>query len=490
MDNPQLPSPTPSASTSADSVGDFGAAFKGFLERTVAAAPVAEPVFAARLRAHFGTDPAALPIVVEQFEPSEHPNLQAALDAWLQPRDRTFEAIGVTSEYKRFNGLGLADVLTPGRTGLVGGSGPTVGPVEYLNVALDQDQAMTCLQFGLLLIRDRELPLAVLVSGPTERTIRDKVQVEVMASDRDQARAFLAAIRAGMHERNVYRGHVVSLALERFGSVQVKFHTLPTIARDDIVLADGVLERVERHTVGFAAHRDRLLTAGRHLRRGLLLHGQPGTGKTLTAMYLAGRMRERTVVLLTGREVGLIPRACSMARLLQPSMVILEDVDLIAEERDRQQPGCTPLLFELLNEMDGLGDDADVIFLLTSNRPDLLEPALAARPGRVDLAVEAPLPDASCRRRLLELYGHGLTLRLEADGLDRLVQRTEGVSPAFIRELLRKAALLAVLPTGRSGSQDGDLDAIIVMDQHLDQAMHELVLDGGELTRRLLGAAS
>jgi ATP-dependent 26S proteasome regulatory subunit len=207
-------------------------------------------------------------------------------------------------------------------------------------------------------------------------------------------------------------------------------------------------------------------------------------------MYLAGRMRERTVVLLTGREVGLIPRACAMARLLQPSMVILEDVDLIAEERDRQQPGCTPLLFELLNEMDGLGDDADVIFLLTSNRPDLLEPALAARPGRVDLAVEVPLPGASCRRRLIDLYGHGLTLRLDADGLDRLVQRTEGVSPAFIRELLRKAALLAVLPTGRSGSQDGEIDGIVVTDQHLDQAMHELVLDGGELTRRLLGAAS
>ena len=97
MDNPQLPSPTPSTSTSADSAGDFGAAFKGFLERTVAAAPVAEPVFAARLRAHFGTDPAALPIVAEQFEPSEHPNLQAALDAWLQPSERSFEAIGVTS---------------------------------------------------------------------------------------------------------------------------------------------------------------------------------------------------------------------------------------------------------------------------------------------------------------------------------------------------------------------------------------------------------
>jgi hypothetical protein len=274
--------------------------------------------------------------------------------------------MGVTSEYKRFNGLGLADVLTSGRTGLVGSSGPAVGPVEYVNVALDGDRVMTCVQFGLLLVRDGGTPLAVLVAGSVERSIRDHGQVEVMAPDRDLARRFLAELRAGMHERNVYRGHVVSLTMDAYGPLRVQFHALPAIGRDDIVLADGVLERVERHTVGFSAHRDRLLAAGRHLRRGLLLHGRPGTGKTLTAMYLAGRMRERTVVLLSGREVGLIPRACGMARLLQPSMVILEDVDLVAEERDRQQPGCTPLLFELLNEMDGLGDDADVIFLLTA----------------------------------------------------------------------------------------------------------------------------
>jgi ATP-dependent 26S proteasome regulatory subunit len=269
---------------------------------------------------------------------------------------------------------------------------------------------------------------------------------------------------------------VISLAAEPYGPPSVRFHTLPAVARQDIVLADGVLERVERHTIGFARHRERLLAAGRHLRRGLLLHGRPGTGKTLTAMYLAGQQPDRTVLLMTGRTVGLLRRTCELARLLAPATVVLEDVDLIAEERTRQEPGCTTLLFELLNEMDGLADDADVVFVLTTNRPELLEPALAARPGRVDLAVEVPLPDPACRRRLLELYGRGLTLRV-AD-LDRLVERTEGVSPAFIRELLRKAALLAV---------DGDGE-IVVEDRHLDQALLELVVEGGDLTRRLLAA--
>src|SRR5262249_35565048 len=159
-------------------------------------------------------------------------------------------------------------------------------------------------------------------------------------------------------------------------------------------------------------------------KRGLLLHGAPGTGKTLTAMYLAGQSSDRTVIILTGRSLGLIEQSCAMARALQPSTIIIEDVDLIAEERTHQGHACTAILFELLNQMDGLGDDADVLFVLTTNRPDILEPALASRPGRIDQAVEIPLPDAACRRRLFALYGQGLQLSLSDP--ERFVKRTEG----------------------------------------------------------------
>jgi ATP-dependent 26S proteasome regulatory subunit len=259
--------------------------------------------------------------------------------------------------------------------------------------------------------------------------------------------------------------------------VQVKVHRLPVVDRRSIVLPEGVLERVERHVVTAAAHAGRLRRAGRHLKRGLLLHGPPGTGKTLTAMHLASRMPERTVLLVTGQGMGLVERCTMLARVLQPALVVLEDVDLVAEQRTRQGTGANSILFELLNQMDGLADDADVVFLLTTNRPELLEPALAARPGRVDLAVHVPLPDAACRARLLELYGRGL--RLELEDRDGLVARTEGVSPAFIKELLRKAAVLAA-------DEDGS-DPIAVRDRHVDEVLRELVVEGGELTQALLG---
>jgi ATP-dependent 26S proteasome regulatory subunit len=199
----------------------------------------------------------------------------------------------------------------------------------------------------------------------------------------------------------------------------------------------------------------------------------------MTAMYVVGQLPGRTVILLTGGGLGMVGQSVAFARMLAPSMVVLEDVDLVAEERTRQQPGQNAVLFELLNEMDGLTEDADIIFMLTTNRADLLEPALAARPGRIDQAVEIPLPDAGCRRRLFDLYATGL--EIEAGGIDRLVDRTRGVSPAFIRELLRKAALFAA---------DESEDGLVVRDRHLDEALHDLVIEGGELTKMILGGAS
>ena len=255
----------------------------------------------------------------------------------------------------------------------------------------------------------------------------------------------------------------------------VEFLAMPEIERNEVILPGGVLERVERHTVRFTEHADELLAVGRHLTRGLLLHGPPGTGKTLTAMYLVGRMPGRTTLVLSGRSYGLVSPTCELARNLQPSMVILEDVDLVAEERGAGFMGENPLLFELLNEMDGMAEDADVIFVLTTNRPDLLEPALAARPGRVDQATEIPLPDAECRRRLISVYGEGLDLRLGA--VEEVVARTEGTSASFIKELLRRATLFAAEEEG----------VLVVTDRHVGEVLDELLAAGGTLTTRFLG---
>ena len=182
------------------------------------------------------------------------------------------------------------------------------------------------------------------------------------------------------------------------------------------MLPAGVLDRVLRHVAGMAEHRDRLRSAGQHLKRGLLLHGPPGTGKTHTVRFLVGSLPDVTVILLAGPSIQFVSEAAQMARALQPALVVLEDCDLVAESRDHYA-GEQPLLFAVLETLDGLSDDADVAFLLTTNRASVLEPALAQRPGRVDLAVEVPLPDRPARRRLIALYARDL--RFSDEVLDR-----------------------------------------------------------------------
>ena len=143
-------------------------------------------------------------------------------------------------------------------------------------------------------------------------------------------------------------------------------------------------------------------------------------------------------------------------------------------------PGQHPLLFQLLNEMDGLAEDADVVFVLTTNRADLLEPALAARPGRVDQAVALELPDAAARRALFELYRGDLPV--DTSGLDDVIARTEGVTASFLKELIRRAALLAATrtPDGRDLS---------VAAEDLRGALDELLDTRNAMTRTLLGSS-
>ena len=441
--------------------------------------PTPAAVFLDRLSNHFGTPADTLPILTDEFDPSEKANIQLAFDAYIATKGRSVELVGISAEHKRHMALSLADLLVKPRANLMGAGPPTEGPVEYVNVELDQGDVLPVVQSGLYLLRDGVTPLAALISGSGEHSPFPKLRIDVSAPERAQAEAFLAEIRRLTREHNVYRGRVVSLKMDMYGRFDMQFHHLPEVTRDQIILPPAVLERTERHSLTFSKHSQRLRAANQHLKRGLLLHGPPGTGKTLSAMYLASQMKDRTVLLLTGRGYGLIQRTCALARLLQPSTVIFEDIDLVAEERTHQN-ATGPLLFELLNEMDGLGEDSDVLFLLTTNRPDLLEPALAARPGRIDQAIEIPLPDGDCRRRLIDLYSQGLILK--ANNLDQIITRSNGVSAAFIRELVRKAALFAADET------DTDTE-IVVADRHLDEALREMIVIGGDLTRSLLGGA-
>jgi ATP-dependent 26S proteasome regulatory subunit len=136
-----------------------------------------------------------------------------------------------------------------------------------------------------------------------------------------------------------------------------------------------------------------------------------------------------------------------------------------------------PLLNKLLNEMDGLKQDADILFVLTTNRPEQLESALAGRPGRIDQAIEVPLPDEIGRGKLVRLYGKELVL--DQAVVDEAVRRTQGVSAAFIKEMMRRLAQGGIARGGKSAAS-----------ADIDEALSDMLFEGGRLNVKLLGGAS
>lgn len=460
-----------------DETAEFARAFHTYMtDMSRLASAGATSAVRDRLDDHLGVDTESVPVISESFEPYDHVNVQVAMTEYLAEEGRSYELLGLAGAQRHYGSL--SDVLEMTRHGVA-----RFGPVELSNLATGPDRTLPCVQFGLFLVTGLAGRFVVLMRGPGEHSPQPTVSLEVVTPDQAVARAFLDDIRRLTVELNVFRGQFVAFGESQMGHLgvgPVVFLRRPEVTRDQLILGPGVLEAIELEVLGIAAHRDRLRASGQHVKRGLLLHGPPGAGKTHTVRYLVSRATGHTVVLLTGGALAMIRIACGLARVLQPAIVVMEDVDLVAHERGMYGPGMgNPVLFDVLNEMDGMAEDADVAFLLTTNRADVLEPALAARPGRVDLAVEVQLPDDDARHRLIELYGRGLDLR--TNRLDEIVVRTKGVTASFIKELMRKSALIAANVSEGEGR-------ITVTDAHLEAALDELLAERSELTRVLLGA--
>ena len=443
---------------------------------------------ALRVTAHLGCELRDVVPVTERFPVWENVNVQRGVDAYLAERHSDPDWFGAASLGHRPHEDMLSLITMPVHFGPVrimaggvraGSAGDLrVGAASYGTAPVGPEENTEVVTFGLVTSTAPDGTPVVIGIRDESRFGSPFCNLDILAADQAAATATRDEIERLMRVHDVFRGQVLSFtASEHHGNELVTFLPRPATAAQDVVLPDGMLENIERHIVGIAEWSRELLEAGQHLKRGLLLHGPPGTGKTHTIRYLTGRLTGSTIILLTGRSIRFIDQAAALARRLQPSMVVLEDVDLVAVDRDFTQDG-NPLLFSLLDAMDGVGADADVTFALTTNRADILETALADRPGRVDLAIEIPRPDARCRQRLLRVYARDLVL--DAD-LDEVVAGSEGVTASFIKELIRRTVLVSL----RAGERPP-----VLRGSHFAEVLAEMNSEHHALTRALLGAGA
>lgn len=420
-----------------------------------------------RVLAHLGVADDDVVITGQTLPVVERPNLQLAIDDLVGTEG---QLLGLPAELAHYGGFSVAT--------LIGGTfrGPShPAPPITDEIPAGVDSELGCVRAAIWLADFEEHPVAIAVHpGERHGPGPGDMRVELLATDQTVVDDVRAALDERRRRHNVYRGQVLGFTFSEYGEFGVHFLHRPTTPADEVILPTGVLSSIHRHTVEMANHADALREAGQHLTRGLLLHGPPGTGKTHTIGHLLAAMPERTTIVLQGNSLGALGHAAAIARNLPPSMLIIEDVDLIATERSMHPMGGGGLMFQLLNEMDGLATSDDIIFVLTTNRVDLLEPALAARPGRIDHAVEIGLPNAGSRHRLFELYFANVDTDI-ANFADA-VERTEGATGAFIKEVARRAVTASLL--------DG---APLVNQTHLLDAVEQLLASVSPIQAAMLG---
>ncbi|MDR1954454.1 MAG: CDC48 family AAA ATPase [Candidatus Methanoplasma sp.] len=226
---------------------------------------------------------------------------------------------------------------------------------------------------------------------------------------------------------------------------------VPQVSYDDLGGLSNEVAKIREMIELPLRHPELFKRLGVEAPKGVLLHGPPGTGKTMLAKAVAGETSSNFISLggpeimskFYGESEGKLREIFKEAEKNAPSIIFIDEIDSIAPKRDEVTGEAERrIVAQLLSLMDGLNSRGKVVVIGATNRPNSIDEALR-RPGRFDREIEIGIPDRDGRLEILQIHTRGMPLSGDVD-LNRLADRTHGYAGADISALCKEAAMAAL----------------------------------------------
>ncbi len=244
-----------------------------------------------------------------------------------------------------------------------------------------------------------------------------------------------AFIDAVLVHTSTLRGEILVYDCGRFRKDRDLVKSIESASFDNLVLRAGLAESIRQDMEGFFGSRELYEGHGVPWKRGALLYGPPGNGKTHALKALINRLRKPTVYVKTLEQGDQGPSQESLrsifhrARNAAPCVLVLEDLDSMIDDANRSY---------FLNEMDGFAENHGVLVLATTNHADRIDPAIVQRPSRFDRKYHFDLPGPAERVAYMQMWNRQRErgVRLADDDIRELAAATDAFSYAYLKELM------------------------------------------------------
>ena len=201
-------------------------------------------------------------------------------------------------------------------------------------------------------------------------------------------------------------------------------------------------------------HKERFDNIGIRPPKGLLMHGPPGTGKTMMARACAAQTKAtflklagpQLVQMFIGDGAKMVRDAFELAREKAPAIIFIDELDAVGTKRgsgENETREVHRTMLELLNQLDGFTQDDRIKVIAATNRPDILDPALL-RSGRLDRKIELPLPNEEARARIMQIHSRKMNVNKEDVNFEELARTTQDFNGAQLKAVCVEAGMVAL----------------------------------------------